>query len=58
MIGAIKTKREYPFPNDTLKLLMELHSTDRLTYEEIKIINSTILLYLDLRENYLYEEEK
>jgi hypothetical protein len=50
------TDEDLPYPNKSIRLVMDLHKSERLTLEETEVLNEVILLYLNIRGYYLYEE--
>jgi hypothetical protein len=50
------SKENLPYPNEAIRLLMDLHKSGRITADEIKVINEVIIRYLDIRSFYLYDE--
>lgn len=50
------TKENLPYPTEVIKLLMDLHRSERLSKDEVEMINQIIFCYLDIRAFYLYDE--
>lgn len=50
-----KEKKEFPFPNEAIKLLMKIHSQSLLSHTDYFIISNLLERYLELRTKVFHE---